>query len=431
MRQVYLAATGMNRGKTTFALGLLSAWLERGLDTAFSKPVGQRYALVDDIPADEDAILMREVYGLQDRLEDMSPVHIPRGFTKAFVRGEVVEDLGARITAAHRRLAAAHEVLLIEGTGHAGVGAVIGLSNADVAARLGAPALIISEGGVGRPIDEIVLNQALFERRGVPLLGAVVNKVNVDRDPGLPDILRRGLARHGIELLGVLPYRPILADPTLAMLIEQMPGELLHAGDDMDRHIEHVGIGAMQPRHVVERLGPGSLLIVPGDRQDVIHATIAANRRQLMLNREPGLWDRLRDRPRFGRIPDDPSAVLLAGIVFSGGVRPRQRDLEAIREAGIFAYLVEDETYQVASEIHDLLVKTHAADSAKIETIQRIVADHFDAEMLLDRLRPAAPRAAPRPLPPAPPPAPESLVRRSLRQVADRAGSRLGRVSRG
>ena len=62
----------------------------------------------------------------------------------------------------------------------------------------------------------------------------------------------------------------------------------------------------------------------------------------------------------------------LAGIVFSGGTRPRARDLEAIREAGVFAYLVEEETYQVASEIHDLLVKTHAADSAKVETIQRI-----------------------------------------------------------
>jgi BioD-like phosphotransacetylase family protein len=431
MRQVYLAATGMNRGKTTFALGLLAAWSERGLDMAFTKPVGQRYALVDDIPADEDAILMREVYDLRDRLEDMSPVHIPRGFTKAFVRGEVVEDLGARVSAAHRRLSAAHEVLLIEGTGHAGVGAVIGLSNADVAARLGAPALIISEGGVGRPIDEIVLNQALFERRGVPVLGAVVNKVSVDRDPTLPDILRRGLARHGIDLLGVLPYRPILANPTLAMLIEQVPGELLHAGDDMDRHIEHVGIGAMQPRHVVERIGPGSLLIVPGDRQDVIHAVIAANRRQLVLNREPGLWERLRDRPRFGRVPDDPSALLLAGIVFSGGVRPRERDLEAIREAGVFAYLVEDETYQVASEIHDLLVKTHPADSAKIEIIQRIVAEHFDVDRLLDRLEPAAPHgSAPAPPVERGPPASDGVVRRGWRRMVDEA-SRLGRVSRG
>ena len=34
----------------------------------------------------------------------MSPVHIPRGFTKAYIAGEVVEDLGARIAAAHATL---------------------------------------------------------------------------------------------------------------------------------------------------------------------------------------------------------------------------------------------------------------------------------------------------------------------------------------
>jgi BioD-like phosphotransacetylase family protein len=388
MRQVYLAATGMNRGKTTFALGLLAAMLDRGYSTGFMKPVGQHYALVDGIPADEDAILMRSVFGMDDPLEVMSPVHIPRGFTKSFIKGEVVEDLGARITAAHSQAIEGREALLIEGTGHAGVGAVIGLSNAEVAAQLGAPAVIVSEAGVGRPIDEIVLNRALFARRGVNVVGAVVNKVDADAHPSLPDILRRGLALHDIELLGVLPYRPILSNPTLSMLIEQMPGEILHEGDDMDRAIEHVAIGAMQPRHVLERLGPGSLLIVPGDREDVINATIAANRTQHKLDREPRLFDRLRHRSRFGRAPDDPSITSLAGMVFTGGYRPRDRDLEAIRDSGLFAYLVEDETYDVASEIHDLLVKTHAADSAKIDEIKRLVADHFDVEALLHQLEP-------------------------------------------
>ena len=49
MRQLYLAATGMNRGKTTFALGLLAALMDRGLATGFIKPVGQRTAVVDEI----------------------------------------------------------------------------------------------------------------------------------------------------------------------------------------------------------------------------------------------------------------------------------------------------------------------------------------------------------------------------------------------
>ena len=92
MRQVYLAATGQNRGKTTAALGLLNLFVDEGLRTGFMKPVGQRTVLEDGVPADEDAVLMRAVFGLPERLEVMSPVHIPRGFTKAYIAGDVVDS---------------------------------------------------------------------------------------------------------------------------------------------------------------------------------------------------------------------------------------------------------------------------------------------------------------------------------------------------
>ena len=343
MRQVYLAATGQNRGKTTFALGLLAALLDRGLATAFIKPVGQRYAMVGDVPADEDAILMRDVFGLPDDLSTMSPVHIPRGFTRRFIDGAITDDLGGLIRSAHARIGVGREMVVVEGTGHAGVGSVIGLSNADVAAMLGTPAIIVSEAGVGRPIDEIVLNHALFARRGVRVLGAVVNKVDAEAHPSLPDTLRKGLARHGIALLGTLPYRPILSNPTLSMLIEQMPGEVLHEGGDLDRRIEHVGIGAMQPRHVIERIGPGSLLIVPGDREDVIHATIAAARRQRELSRESRLIDRLRDRSRVrasgeharpGRARGHPVHGRLSTPTTRGRGDPRRGDVRLPRRGG-------------------------------------------------------------------------------------------------
>ena len=104
MRQVYLAATGMNRGKTTVCLGFLDGCLSRGLATGFLKPVGQRTVIEDGVPADEDAVLMRDVFGLAEPMTVMSPVHIPRGFTKAYISGGVVEDLGAAIRAAHADL---------------------------------------------------------------------------------------------------------------------------------------------------------------------------------------------------------------------------------------------------------------------------------------------------------------------------------------
>jgi hypothetical protein len=266
----------------------------------------------------------------------------------------------------------------------------VGLSNADVAARMRAPVVVISEGGIGLPIDHIVLNQALFARHGVPLVGAVINKIDAHADPSLPDTLARGLARQGVDLLGVLPYRPMLAHPTLTMLIEQLHGDMLSPGEDMDRLIEHVAIGSGQARHVLEKLGPGSLLIVQGDRQDIIHTTISANNTQRQLNREPGLLERLRNRPRFGRVPADPEHELLAGIVFTNGRRPSERDIAALREAGIFALLVQDEIYPIASQIHGLLVKTHVQDRSKIEVIKKVIAEHFDVDDLLERLdRPA------------------------------------------
>jgi BioD-like phosphotransacetylase family protein len=374
----------MNRGKTTVALGLMAAFKGRGENVGFTKPVGQRYAIVDGQPADEDAILMKDAIGLADPLTVMSPVHIPRGFTKAYIRGEVTPDLPGRIRRAHTILADKYDLLLVEGTGHAGVGSVVGLSNAQVARMLKAPAAIVAEAGVGRPIDEIVLNRALFARHGVEVAGAIINKVDADAHPTLPDVLRRGLAKHNIELLGMLPYRPLLSNPTLSMLVEQVKGEVLNHGEDLDRVIEHVAIGAMQPRHLVERVGPGSLLIVPSDRTDVIQAMVAANRssREAAGAARRGIFQR---RPQvFGRTAEDPNRTELAGFVLTGGYKPRQRDLDLIQQEKLFVFLVEQDTYEAASAVHDLLVKTHPADREKIEMTRNLVSEHLDIDKILD-----------------------------------------------
>ncbi len=379
MRQVYLAATGQNRGKTTTSLGLLDGFLGRGFATGFMKPVGQRTIIEDGVPADEDAVLVRNVFGLTDPLPVMSPVHIPRGFTKAYIAGEIVEDLGARIRVAHAAVSERREIVLIEGTGHAGVGAVIGLSNAVVCRMLGAPAIIVSEGGVGRPIDEIVLNASHFASHGVEVAGAIVNKVDLDAQPGIARTLERGLALHGIPLLGILPYRPILSNPTLAMILEGVRGETIHPGPDLDRVIDGVAIGAMEPGHMLERVGPGTLVIVPGDREDVVLTLTTAH---LMGAPRAGEPAEAAGFSRPARADGAPAGAAL-GLVLTGGYRPRQAVIDAIRRADLFATLVPEDTYVVASRVHDLLVKIHSADREKIALIKALVAEHLDIDRVL------------------------------------------------
>ena len=379
MRQLYLAATGQNRGKTTASLGLMDGFLRRGLKAGFMKPVGQRTVIDAGEPADEDAVLMRATFQLPEPYSVLSPVHIPRGFTKAYIAGEVVEDLPAKIGRAHASFAG-YDVLLIEGTGHAGVGAVIGLSNAAVAAALGAPAIIVSEGGVGRPIDEIVLNASLFAKHGVAVAGAIVNKVDIKAQPGIEKVLRGGLAPYGIPLLGILPVRPILSNPTLEMILEGVHGETLNPGPDLERVIDGVAIGAMEPGHMLERVGPKTLVIVPGDREDVILTLTTAH---LMGAPRPATTEELTrpDQPTLGL--GDGHAGAAIGLVLTGGYRPRKAVIESIRRANLFATLVPDDTYTVASEVHDLLVKTHAADLEKIELIKELVASNLDVDRIL------------------------------------------------
>ncbi|HET9416114.1 MAG TPA: AAA family ATPase [Candidatus Limnocylindria bacterium] len=359
-KRIFLAATGQNRGKTTTSLGLLAAIRDRGLRLGFLKPVGQRYLVVEGTRADEDAVLMSEVFRLPDALDDMSPVTLPRHFTTDFILGRVDDDLAAAVTAACDRVATDRDVVVIEGTGHAGVGAVVGLSNARAAAILGAPVIIVSEGGVGRPIDEIVLNRALFAEQGVEVLGAVVNKVDTESHPQLPEILERGLAQHGIPLLGCIPYSQFLANPSLELIATHLDGELLAGEATPGATIGWVAIGAMQARHAVELLRDRTLLITPGDRDDLLRAAIDVNRAT--------------------------SSPRVIGMILTGGFRPPEPVLEELRAAGVFAYLVNTDTYRTAQAVDEILVKTHAADVEKIDTIIELVGGALDVDGLLDRI---------------------------------------------
>jgi BioD-like phosphotransacetylase family protein len=360
-KRVFLAATGQNRGKTTTSLGLLAAIRERDLRLGFLKPVGQRYLVVDGTRADEDAVLMSEVFGLADALDDMSPVTLPRHFTTDFIMGRIGDDLAGQITAANEAVGREKDVVVIEGTGHAGVGAVVGVSNARVAALLDAPVIIVSEGGIGRPIDEIVLNRSLFESHGARVIGAVVNKVDVESHPQLPDVLGRGLAQHGVDLLGCIPYSQLLANPSLELVATHLDGELLTGEAAPGQTIGWVAIGAMHAVHAVELLRDRTLLITPGDREDLLRMALEVN-----------------------RISDASPRVI--GVVLTGGFRPPQGVLDELEAAGMFGYLVQADTYRTAQAVEQILVKTHPSDTEKIATIVDLVGGSLDVDALLASL---------------------------------------------
>src|SRR3954454_16424207 len=243
--RLFIAATRQNEGKTTTSLGLLSAIQKCHPRVGYIKPVGQRFVEIDEQKIDEDTVLMDRVYQLNCPLLDMSPIAVEPDFTRKYLESSNYDALVKKIQKAFDRVAWEKDFVLCEGSGHAGVGSVFDLSNARVAKILGAKAIIVSQGGIGKPIDEVCLNQALFEREGVEVIGVILNKVLDTKVDSVTDFARRGLKRKGLDLLGVIPHQRILSNPSMELIRDELRAELLNKPEKLNGLVDDVVVGAM------------------------------------------------------------------------------------------------------------------------------------------------------------------------------------------
>jgi BioD-like phosphotransacetylase family protein len=359
MRKIFIAATKQNDGKTTVSLGLILNFKDRFKKVAFIKPIGQRYLEEEGLKIDEDSLLIEKVCDIKCGLKNMSPIAVEKGFTERYISRPDKKSITAQIKEAFSHVSKKQELVMIEGTGHAGVGSVFDHSNASVAKLLGSKVIIVSSGGIGRPIDEIVLNKALFDRVGVKILGVIINKVLPDKFDKIDRLVRKGLKVKGINVLGVIPYNPMLSFPTIEQVLEETHFELLLGDGFLEKYVSRVIVGAMRPRGALKYIVDDSLLITPGDRKDMIIAALMCYRQNNKEN------------------------LRISGIVLSGGIIPEARMMDLLNKAKIPVLLAKADTYTVASSIHDLTVKIRPKDKAKIEVVRKLIKDNVDLEKIL------------------------------------------------
>ncbi len=359
MKKVFIAATKQNDGKTTVSLGLICNFQSKFKKVGFIKPIGQRYIEEEGQKIDEDSLLIEEVCGIKCGLKDMSPIAVERGFTEKYIAKPDKNSISDRIKKAFNRVSKKQDLVIIEGTGHAGVGSVFDHSNAYVARLLGSKVIIISSGGVGRPIDEIVLNKALFDKIGVKILGVIVNKVLPNKFEKINQLVRKGLKRQGINVLGVLPYDPVLSRPTIEQILEETNFELLSGKDFLENPASRVIVGAMYPRDAVKYIVNDSLLITPADRDDMITTALNCFREQ------------------------DKEKLKISGIILTGESLPDKEIMVMLSNAEIPVLFAKSDTYTVAANIHCLTVKIRPRDFSKIESVVKLIKDYVDLDAIL------------------------------------------------
>jgi len=360
MRRIYIAATQQHDGKTTVSIGLYAAAIERGLKACFIKPVGQRYLVDEGVKADEDAILFKHVLWAEGPLQDLSPVLVPRGFTEQYIFERRPERIHRAILDAFASVTEGKDVAIIEGTGHAGVGSVIDASNAAVARMLRADCIIVSQGGIGRCIDEICLNRSLFHQEGVNCIGAIINKVFQDKYERVSRAVRQGLRNVGTECLGVIPYREELTYPTAAQIREELGLEVLCGEDYLENKVRHIIVGAMEPQNMVGYLKDGCLVVVPGDRVGNIVVSINAHL--------------LRERA---------STPQVSGLLLTGGLVPHLSIVNLLCQADVPVLLTDDDTATAAYRVRQLVAKITPRDRDKLALASELVREYVDVERIL------------------------------------------------
>jgi BioD-like phosphotransacetylase family protein len=358
--RVFVAATRQNEGKTTLSLGLMAALQKTYPRVGYIKPVGQRFIEVQSWKIDEDSVLMDRVFHLDCPLLDMSPIAVEPDFTRKYIESSDRDALVKRIEKAFDRVAWEKDFVLCEGSGHAGVGAVFDLSNAQVAATLRSKVIIVTQGGIGKPIDEIALNKAFFEKEGVEIIGVILNKVLPAKVDYVTEFARRGLKRKGIELLGVVPQEKILSSPTVDLVREELGAERLNRSTAMQTLVEDFVVGAMGVNNAMKHFQRGVLLITPSDREDIVLAAAA----------EDGA----------GAGPQ------LAGIILTGNLRPSPAVLKVIETLPFPVLLARQDSYEVASTVHVMTVKTRPDDARKISIIRDLTAKYVDVDKILKAL---------------------------------------------
>lgn len=249
MNNIYVAATSQHVGKTTCTLGLVKCLQREGIKVGYCKPVGQEFVDLGALRVDKDALLFAQVIGFELKADMHSPVILGRGATTAYLENPSHFDYKKDIAIAAEKLNKTHDMVVYEGTGHPGVGSVVGLSNADVAKQLNAKVLMVVEGGIGNTIDRLHMSTALFREQNVPIAGVVINKTMPEKIDTVRRYVGGWLKDNGLPLIGILPYDKTLLYPLMSTVRRAVDGVVLINEKQLDNQIEDILAGSLVGVH--------------------------------------------------------------------------------------------------------------------------------------------------------------------------------------
>jgi len=240
---IYITGTKFS-GKTALCLGLMQRFSEMGFRVGYFKPVGIGLKEVEGEPRDPDVYLMREILGLREPLEVITPVVLGRRYLDEM---DSCEEIERRILKAYEEVSGDKDLLLIESPPDPELLICCGLDVPSLAERFEAKVIFSVRGVEDEVAEKVILYKQFFEARGVELLGAVINFVPLQQLERMKGVVSQILKRCGVEVLGVVPDKRELTMNTVEELRDILEAEVLAGRDQLDKLVDGYLVGAMTP----------------------------------------------------------------------------------------------------------------------------------------------------------------------------------------
>lgn len=311
-QNLYITAMEARSGKSVVALGVMEMLSSRVEKRGFFRPI------VPSGPAPDPQIeLMRRRYRLEGSYDQMYALTEDESNE---IR--LYEDVRKRVVEAYKALEQRCDFVLCEGTDFTGATPALAFGlNADLANELDAPVLaVVRASSTEETLSAVRAARASLLHKGCAVLGVVVTRVP---EAHLAAISSRLAAEHGDEPVYVLAERPELAYPTVGEAAASLGAVMLaEPGEALHRDVREVTVAAGSVEHFVDQLVDGALVVVPGDRPDILLATVAST--------------------------VSPAVPTVSGVVLTDG-HPVGETLRSMLAAAPFAVLEVTEPAQVAA----------------------------------------------------------------------------------
>ena len=345
---IYVTSPEGHTGKSSVALGLVELFARRVQRVGVFRPVARA-----DEGRDSVLTLLLAHDGVDLTYDECV------GVTYEDVHADPEAALGT-IIRKYREVERQGEVVVIVGSDYTDVAGPTELAfNARIAANLGSAVVLVTS-AVRRTPEDV---RQMVDVSMAELAAAHARVVAVVANRAQEDARERFLAALSDLPVPawVMPDVPLLSAPSVRELMVAVEGTLTGGDDELlDREAEEVIVGGMTMEHILDALTDGAVVIVPGDRSEVVLAMVAAHAAESF----PSLSGLILNG---GFTPTDQISRLVAGL--------NQRLPMVSTTFGTF------KTARLAAETRGML---STGSQRKLDVARSVFESSVDGERLLD-----------------------------------------------